>query len=279
MKLKGADESWRYLLECIMVCGDEVSPRGMKTKEMLHTNTISVDMRRPVVTTKARKLNYKFMAAEALWILAGRNDVESLSDYVPRMAEFSDNGEVLAGAYGPRITPQLPYVVDALVRDRDTRQAVLTIWTPNPPPSKDIPCTISMCFSIRARKLHQHVYMRSSDGWLGIPYDIFSFCMVGLKVRDMYNQAVRNLYDEGLIAPKPKLHVQPGIMTISMTSSHLYERDWPKVETILATEASPEVVPLPLDLVWEAIESSLVAMREGWKSADYGWNLKGREHD
>jgi thymidylate synthase len=42
------------------------------------------------------------------------------------------------------IKQQLDYVVEALVKDNDSRQAVLTIWRPSPAPSKDIPCTVSI---------------------------------------------------------------------------------------------------------------------------------------
>src|SRR3546814_5271713 len=58
------------------------------------------------------------------------------------ISQFSDDGVVFAGAYGPRINLQLDYVLNKLREDPDTRQAGLTIWRPNPQPSKDIPCKI-----------------------------------------------------------------------------------------------------------------------------------------
>jgi len=169
-----------------------------------------------VVTCPARKLNYRFMAAEALWISAGRNDLGGLTDVNPNMARFSDDGRTLAGAYGPRIRPQVPYVVASLIKDRDTRQAALTIWTPNPEPSKDTPCTVAMVFSIRENRLYQHVFMRSSDAWLGIPYDVFSFTLLAYEVACRYNQ------HKLLIGGSP---VGLGHMTITCTSSHLYSEN------------------------------------------------------
>ena len=265
-ELPDADTAWRITMERILKYGNVISPRGMLTREILHANQLVCDMARPVVTTKERKLNYKFMAAEALWILAGRNDVESLTKHVPRMSDFSDNGETLAGAYGPRIFSQLKYIFDTLVKDPATRQAVLTIWDRNPQPSKDIPCTVSMCFSIRDGKLHLHAYMRSSDAWLGIPYDVFSFSMVGIFVCLRLNKMFG-------------VNLAPGVLSITATSSHLYERDWQKAEEILTLDPAPQVPRVPSDAHWDDIRDSLAATRDGLKEAETIWSLRDRIHD
>src|SRR4029077_7523726 len=152
----------------------------------LDHRTVRVDMRYPVVRARPG-LNRRFMAAEALWIIDGRNDVEFLAQHVPKMREFSDDGQTLSGAYGPRIKGQLHYVLDTLRRDRDTRQGALTIWLPSPASSRDLPCTMSMTFQIRDDRLDAHVFMRSSEIWMGLPYDIFSFTMVAEWVRLHYN--------------------------------------------------------------------------------------------
>lgn len=208
-----ADQAWLGLLRTLLVEGQVVSPRGMRTLEILHHVSLTVDLNHPVVTHPLRKLNYRFMAAEALWIQAGRNELADLTVVNPKMAQYSDDGQTLAGAYGPRIRPQIPYVVEKLVKDRDTRQAALTIWTPSPEPSKDLPCTIAMTFSIRNHRLYQHVFMRSSDAWLGVPYDVFSFSLLGIEVACLYNRLSSECI--GL-----------GHLTVTMTSSHLYEEHW-----------------------------------------------------
>jgi thymidylate synthase len=222
MTAPSADESWAQLLRVLTVKGLPVAPRGQPTHEVLHHVSLTTDLNRPVITCPARKLNYHFMAAEALWIVTGRNDVEFLSSHNSRMQEFSDDGKTLAGAYGPRLCPQLLYVVTCLLRDKDTRQAALTIWTQNPVPSKDIPCTIAMVFSIRQGRLYQHVFMRSSDAWLGVPYDVFSFAMVAANVACQYNTHRKVSGRIGL-----------GHQTITMTSSHLYDHNAEAVAAIL----------------------------------------------
>jgi len=192
------------------IAGHYAVPRGMGTFEVLHA-TSRIDMRYPMVINPARKLSYRFAAAEALWILEGSNRLSDLTAFNPRMADYSDDGETLAGAYGPRIALQLNYVLQTLC-ETDTRQATLTIWAPNPTPSKDIPCTLAMDFKIRGDRLHTSVFMRSSDVWLGLPYDIFSFCCVSYKVIGMMR---RTYYPQ----------LTPGFLHVTAASSHVYTRD------------------------------------------------------
>jgi thymidylate synthase len=216
---------------------------------------VRIDPRWPVIASPARKLSYRFACAEALWITDGDNRLAPLTRFVKRMADFSDDDETLAGAYGPPYVAQLPYVVETLLRDRDTRQATMTIWRPSPAPSKDIPCTIAMVFSLRNQSFYQRVLMRSSDVWLGIPYDVFSFTVMGLKTLCAYNAA----------APDA-LRADPAGLTISLVSSHLYERDAAAARAVLASDPPPPIEPLPEHLVvegrWDLLREALVAGRE-----------------
>lgn len=235
-----ADEAWLGLLRCLLTEGRECTPRGQQTYEVLHHVSLTVDLNHPVVTTHERHLNYRFMAAEALWIANGKNDLATLEAVNPRMAEFSDDGLTLAGAYGPRIRPQVPYVVQSLRRDRDTRQAALTVWTPSPMQSRDIPCTVAMVFSIRKDRLYQHVFMRSSDAWLGIPYDVFSFSFLAAEVACAYN----------LRPPVSESPVGLGHMTITCTSSHLYMRDVGAARALLEESEYEVTAPMyPPELI------------------------------
>lgn len=168
---------WHNLLQKILIKGEVVSPRGMNTLEIIN-NTSIVDMRFPVVTDPLRKLGYSFMPGEAWWIMSGRNTVSDISPYSKAISTFSDNGVYFNGAYGPKIIDQLSYICDALISEDTTRQAVLSIWRENPRDSKDIPCTITLQWFIRNQKIHCIDNMRSSDAWLGWPYDIFNMTML-----------------------------------------------------------------------------------------------------
>lgn len=235
------DYIWRALIVEALGRGSPSSPRGKPIKELLH-QTIKVPLLRPIVLNPLRKINYKFMAAEALWILEGDNRLKPLTDVNPNMAKFSDDGETLTGAYGPKIAAQMDYIVETLLMDRDTRQATLTIWERNPWPSKDIPCTVAMSFNIRDNQLNVHVYMRSSDIWLGIPYDVFSFAMVAMRVCGKLNDESRNQ-----LAYPP---VRPGDMYLTAMSSHLYEENRGAAQEVIRESPVRSYASVPKEL-WE----------------------------
>lgn len=213
---------WLELLHDILWNGEEVAPRGQPTRELLQ-RTIAIDMRRPVLTVPNRDLSYKFMAAEAYWILTGDDRVETIAPYNKRIAEFSDDGIRFFGAYGPKVKDQLPYVVDALRRDASSRQAGLTIWRENPPRTKDVPCTVALFFNIRRGLLNVNAFMRSNDVWLGTPYDVFNFSMLGHLVCARLNQypVLRSPS-----APAPAPIIRPGRLYLTAASSHLYQQNW-----------------------------------------------------
>lgn len=205
---------WLDALEETLMKGQDVSPRNQLTKEMPQ-RTIEVNMRKPVLMTPDRKLSYNFMAAEAYWILSGDDTVAGIAPYNTKISDFSDDGVRFFGAYGPKICDQLPYVVAKLEADAMTRQAGLTIWRENPPETKDVPCTIAVFFSIRDTRLNVHVFMRSSDLWLGLPYDVFNFSMLGHLVAGKLNDNLSR-----------KFFVSPGTLYLTAASSHLYERNF-----------------------------------------------------
>ena len=215
------NRAWRSALFNVLENGSEVSPRGQRTRELLHSPLV-VDMQYPVLTVKSRELNYRFMAAEAYWILTGRNTVKDIAPYNKNISQFSDDGITFAGAYGPEIQRQLNFVVSKLAEDPDTRQAVLTIWKQNPPPSKDIPCTVAMSFMIRDGWLHCHTFMRSNDLWLGTPYDVFNFSMLSTLICARYNRSVKSI-DQ---------FIRPGFLYLTAASQHLYEQHWETAEKL-----------------------------------------------
>lgn len=61
-----------------------------------------------VLFNRGRDCNPFFHVYEALWMLAGRNDVAPLVTYNKRMSEFSDDGSTFNGAYGYRWRESLP---------------------------------------------------------------------------------------------------------------------------------------------------------------------------
>jgi thymidylate synthase len=213
-----ATEGWERLLRDVLRYGVLHKPRELETLELLNYSSV-VNMEFPIVTSPARKLGYRFMVAEALWILEGRNDVESIVRFAPAIAQFSDDGKTFFGAYGPKVRDQLSYVCNKLASDPSTRQAVMTIWRENPRPSKDFPCTVSVQWLIRDGFLHCVDTMRSSDVWLGWPYDVFNFSMLSLLI--------------GLILREAGLTVKLGQLYLNAGSQHIYFKDMGKARNVL----------------------------------------------
>lgn len=251
-----ATAAWLNTLSDVLSYGGVVSPRGKETVEVLQ-HSICVDLLRPVVIAPSRKLSQKFLGAEAFWMLTGDDRVRTIAPYNQNISQFSDDGVTFYGAYGPRIHDQIGYVVNKLVEDRDTRQAGLTTWRKNPPATKDVPCTIAMFFSIRDGMLNSHVFMRSSDAWLGVPYDVFNFSMVALLVACRLNARADA---EG----KPR--VVPGNLFLTSASRHLYKENWVPAQRVLEVESGKTNEPPVPGILWhdeKRLLATLDAIREG----------------
>lgn len=243
-----ANEAWYEAIGSV-IRGHETSPRKLRIKEIVGAQTI-IDMNLPVLSVPERELGYRFMAAEAAWILSGDNRVSTIVPYSKVIKKFSDDGLTYHGAYGPMIRDQLHYICECLHEDPDTRQAVMTIWRPNPRPSADIPCTVSIQFLIRNGSLHVIDNMRSSDLWLGWPYDMFNFSMLARYV----------ILYSGLE------HLKLGSLILNAGSLHLYEDNWGKVREIITKPCPPE---RNIDIPWRGMTPDAF-VDSLWEAADDG---------
>jgi thymidylate synthase len=246
MKATTANEVW-YTRLALLTNAPEVVTRGMKVKEHIGAR-VSVDMNTPFVVHPKRKLSDKFRFGEAAWILSGDNRVCNIEDYAPSIRKFSDNGYVFQGAYGPKVTEQLHYVCETLKADVYSRQAVISIWRENPRPSKDIPCTLSLQFLIRDEELHCIATMRSSDVWLGLPYDIFNFSCISKWIQlCLCNElSITNELSINKLLLRSGLTL--GRLEINIGSSHLYERNWEVARSVISSG------PTTADVVYDINE-------------------------
>jgi thymidylate synthase len=200
------NDIYEDVLNALLSIGKVSAPRGQPIREILNAHIELTNSRGCLLTHFGRKLNYHFAVAEWWWIASGRSDVASIAAYNKNIAQFSDDGKTFFGNYGTPWTTQLPYILDTLRNDPASRQAVTTIWRPNPAKTKDVPCTISMQYLIRDNQLHAIVTMRSSDAWLGLPYDVFNFAQL-----------------QSMIASE--LRVAAGTLYLNLGSLHLYDRN------------------------------------------------------
>ena len=152
---------------CKSRAGDVIEYPGIVT-------TIYKNPRERVLFSPERDANPFFHFMEGLWMLDGRNDVDSIAHYVKRMGKFSDDNTTLHGAYGYRWRSwfgrdQLYEVINRLSVFPEDRRVVLTMWDPkvdlliDPLKAKDVPCNTHVYFKIRDGKLHMTVCCRSND--------------------------------------------------------------------------------------------------------------------
>jgi thymidylate synthase len=227
-----ASDAWLAMIADVRGAGEIVAPAGKRCSEILSYYS-EFDMRYPLVAVKPRKLSYKYAFGESWWILSGKDDVASIAPYNKKIAAYSDDGVTFFGAYGPQVIAQIEDVCRALWEDTATRRACMTIWRPNPPHTKDYPCTMALQWIIRGGKLHCIDTMRSSDAWLGWPYDVFTFTMVTaviqLRLRDM------------------GVRVELGQFRLIAGSQHIYESDWGKVRDVCLEDDMVDFTYAPFD--------------------------------
>lgn len=195
--------------------GRRVEPRGLVCRELTGATLV---VHNPLYDAMPvglnRGLNVAIGACEALQLIGGVSTPELLCGVAPQFRDYMDAGHFY-GAYGPRVAGQLRRVYTQLVVDRDTRQAIATVWREGDAwaITRDLPCTLSFQFLVRDDALELHTAMRSNDVWLGWPYDAFQFTRLQQAMADALSLGVG-----------PYVH--------RAGSLHLYERDWESVDRL-----------------------------------------------
>lgn len=225
-------EALPEIIADLLQAGDEEITRNGSAVEVLNAQIVLTEPFRREVLNPGRKANVFAQIAETMWVLSGRNDIEWLSAYLPRAKDYSDDGAVWRGAYGPRLRKwggwphqnkeghtgfdQWQHVIDTLKADPSSRRAVISIYDPSTdvPAGKDVPCNDFLQFQIRDNQLHMTVTVRSNDlmwGWSGINAFEWS-TMQEITAR--------------------LLSVDMGSLTFNIGNLHLYENHWKKAERI-----------------------------------------------
>lgn len=178
LELPDLQDGYLTLVEEVLK-GDEVSPRGQRTKECLASSFTVLDPTKAVPVGVGRKLNTALGAAETAQLIAGVSDAAQFVAVAPNYADFVERGR-LHGGYGPRVHSQFPGVIASLTRDPASRQAGVVIWRPYDlaTPTKDVPCTVELQYMIREGRLEAFTFMRSNDVFWGVPYDVWMFTAV-----------------------------------------------------------------------------------------------------
>lgn len=247
------DDLMRYAVERILAEGVRVeASRGWNT-ELRGVLLKLTNPRARLSHTETRGKVFSPLG-ELAWYLAGCNDVEFISYYIADYRKEAEADGTIRGAYGPRMfgppgPNQFENVAAVLRRKENTRQAVIQLFDRNDLAAvyKDIPCTCTLQFMIRDKRLNLTASMRSNDAYKGLPHDVFSFTMIqeimartlGMDVGDYTHFACSlHVYDDNLQAARDML--DEGVQaTVEAAMMAMPEGDpWPAIHLFLQAEAA-----------------------------------------
>ena len=201
----------------------------------------------PAVTTK--KLAWKAVVSELLWFLEGSNDERRLAeilyndkkenlkdkktiwtqnanaDYWKPKSQFEGDVGKIYGVQWRNFNgvDQIENLIRDLKNKPDSRRHILSAWNPSELDSMSLPpCHAFSQFFIVNNKLSCQLYQRSCDMFLGVPFNIASYCLL-----------------IHILAKECKLGVGEFIHTLG--DFHIYKEHFNQVETQLKRE--PKKLP------------------------------------
>lgn len=227
----------------------DVLENGAQKGDRTGTGTISVFGRQfrhdlskgfPLLTTK--KLHFKSIVNELIWFLGGDTNVKWLNENgVKIWNEWATEEGDLGPVYGKQWTAwptkdggtinQIDYVVNALKTNPNSRRILFHGWNVEYLPDEKVspqenarqgkmalpPCHLLYQFYVVNNKLSAHLFIRSSDSFLGLPYNTASLACL-----------------THMLAQQCDLDV--GEIVISLSDVHIYSNHMEQVKTQIARE-------------------------------------------
>ncbi|MGB0188329.1 MAG: thymidylate synthase [Aequoribacter sp.] len=232
----------------------DIMAHGVDKSDRTGTGTRSVFARQfrhdlsegfPLLTTK--KLHFKSIANELIWFLRGDTNTAWLRENgVSIWDEWATEEGDLGPIYGAqwRSWPtadggainQIDYVIDCLKHKPDSRRILFHGWNVEYLPDETLspqenvrqgkmalpPCHLLYQFYVANGCLSAQLYIRSSDSFLGLPYNLASLALLTHMLCQQCD-------------------LEPGEVIISTGDSHIYSNHFEQVETQL--EREPRVLP------------------------------------
>lgn len=199
--------------------------------------------------TGNRKLFPATAAAETAWYVSGLQDATLMMRHARVVWEkflepWPDGGEgpFVRNAYGHRWRrhfgrDQLELAVQALRRNPTDRRVWISAWDPSQDGlgaagQLNVPCPVGFTFSIQEGRLNSAYLLRSSDVFVGLPYDVMGHAML--------MACVANSLGVGL-----------GCMHFTLAHPHIYDVHWAMAEESLAGGLTFSDVPLLVGGGWD----------------------------
>lgn len=169
----------------------EVNERTGHTIKMLpYPIGFPVDLRSRHIPVPGNRAVYpETAAAEVAWFLSGEQDVSWLRGYCAIWDKFvEDDGQTIEAAYGYRWRhhfgrDQIQRAIDALSADPSNRRIYISTWDARYDGlgvvgQKNVPCPVGFTLSIVENILNSAMMIRSSDVFVGLPYDVMGHALL-----------------------------------------------------------------------------------------------------
>lgn len=185
----------------------------------------------PAVTTK--KLAFNAVVHELVWFLAGSRNIAYLQDHDVHIWDswanhYGDVGPVYGRMWrswpGKRVgetVDQIRGVVEAIKTDPTSRRLVVSAWNVALLDEMALPpCHAMFQFYVHDGRLSCHLYQRSGDVFLGVPFNIASYALLTHMIAHVTDLCV-------------------GELIISFGDLHLYENHVDQAREQLSREPRP----------------------------------------
>lgn len=184
----------------------------------------------PLVTTK--KVHMKSIIHELLWFLNGDTNIAYLNDNgVSIWNEWADENGDLGHIYGyqwrswpgpdGKTFDQISEVVKSLKNNPDSRRHIVSAWNVAEVPDMALPpCHVMFQFYVANGKLSCHLYQRSADVFLGVPFNIASYALLTMMIAQVAGY-------------------KPGEFVHSLGDTHIYLNHLEQVKLQLSREPMP----------------------------------------
>jgi thymidylate synthase len=142
----------------------------------------------PLLTTK--KLHTKSIIYELLWFLKGDTNIAYLKEHGVRIwDEWADENGDLGPVYGKqwrswetaegKTIDQISKAVYTIRENPDSRRIIINAWNVGELDQMALtPCHCLFQFYVSQGKLSCHLYQRSADVFLGVPFNIASYALL-----------------------------------------------------------------------------------------------------